>query len=184
MRRPGIAIKGEVMNMNKIFRAMNKTRVFLIALALSIALCSAYLLVAAAETKYVLKAESADLSEAPDVVLDGSPPSLGGWRVGNKVSFSVDLKEPGGYTVFLNYSKEESTGDHANLRIAFKNEDTGGSQAFTGRLPYTGDSWAKYKQHEFCTIWPLNAGKTTVSLESSDPEGNGYVMNLRSVTLR
>ena len=136
------------------------------------------------ETAYVLKAEDADLSEAPDVIVEGSPPNLGGWRVGNKVSFSVDLKQPGGYTVFLDYSKEESVGDYANLRITFKNEESGSSMSVGGPLPDTGDSWADYVHHEFCSVWPLEAGKTTVSLESANPEGDGYVMNLRSVTIR
>ncbi|MCL2010733.1 MAG: ankyrin repeat domain-containing protein [Synergistaceae bacterium] len=137
-----------------------------------------------AETGYVLKAEDADLSEAPDVIVEGSPSNLGGWRVGNKVSFSVDLKNPGGYTVFLDYSKQEYDGDHANLKMTFKNEESGSSMSVGAPLPYTGDSWANYEYHEFSTLWPLEAGKTIISLESANPEGVGHVMNLRSVTIR
>ena len=136
------------------------------------------------EAEYVLKAEDADLSEAPDVIVEGSPPNLGGWRVGNKVSFSVDLKQPGGYTVFLDYSKQEYDGDYANLKMTFKNEESGSSMSVTAPLADTGDSWADYVHHEFCSVWPLEAGKTTVSLESANPEGDGYVMNLRSVIIR
>ena len=132
---------------------------------------------------YVLKAEDADLSEAPDVIVEGSPPNLGSWLVSNKVSFSVDLKEPGGYTVFLDYSKEESVGDYANLQITFENNELGGSMSVSGPLPSTGDSWSNYSYHEFCSVWPLSAGRTTVRLESTNPDGDGYVMNLRSVTL-
>ena len=137
-----------------------------------------------AETGYVLQAEDADLSEAPDVIVEGSPPNLGGWRVGNKVSFCIDLKQPGGYTVFLDYSKQEYDGDYANLKMTFENEESGSSMSVGGPLPDTGDSWADYVHHEFCSVWPLEAGKTTVSLESANPEGDGYVMNLRSVTIR
>ena len=138
---------------------------------------------AAAGPPYVLKAKEADLSKAPDVIVEGSPPNLGGWRVSNRVSFSVDLKQPGGYTVFLDYSKEESVGDDANLRIIFENAASGSSMSVTAPLPSTGRDWSNYSHHKLCSVWPLEAGKTTVRLESANPVGNGYVMNLRSITL-
>ena len=132
--------------------------------------------------KYMLKAKDADLSKAPDVIVEGSPPNLGGWRVSNKVSFSVDLKQPGGYTVFLEYSKDTSVGDYANLRIIFENAASGSSISVTAHVPHT-ETWSNYKHYNLCSIWPLEAGKTVVRLESTEPGGDGYVMNLRSVTL-
>ena len=56
--------------------------------------------------------------------------------------------------------------------------------SFSRSLPYTGDSWSNYSHYELCSVWPLEAGKTTVTLESTNPGGDGYVMNLRSVTLK
>jgi hypothetical protein len=127
---------------------------------------------------YVLSATDADLSKAPDVIVENSPYNLGGWRVGNRVAFHVDVEEEGDYLVTLLYSKQESDGDRADLKISI---DGGISAA--ANLPFTGKDWSNYVEHEFC-ILPLPAGKTTLTIESANPRGGGYVMNLRSVTIR
>jgi hypothetical protein len=121
-------------------------------------------------------AEDADLDQAPDVIVEGSPPNLGGWHGENTVVFHVEVEEAGDYAVTLNYSKQASDGDRADLKI------TAGGESFAAPLPPTGSDWSNYVEHEFCTL-PFPAGKTTITIESTRPRGGSYVMNLRSVTL-
>jgi hypothetical protein len=133
----------------------------------------------AAGPPYVLEARNADLSKASDVIVEPRQPpfNLGGWHGRNTVTFHVDVKEAGDYRITLRYSKQEHDGDPAPLRIT-----AGGKDAFSAPLPNTGKDWSRYVEYEFCTL-PFPAGKTTLSLESTQPRSGSYVMNLRSVTL-
>jgi hypothetical protein len=127
------------------------------------------------EAFYVLSAVDADLSEAPEVIVENSPPNLGGWHGDTVVTFHFDVEAAGEYKVALNYSKP-GYGDPADLKV------TVGEESFIAPLPATGSEWSNYVEHEFCTA-TLLAGKTTLIIESTEPRSGNYVMNLRSVTL-
>ena len=133
----------------------------------------------AAGPPYVLEARNADLSKAPDVIVEPKNPpfNLGGWHGRNTVTFHADVKEAGDYRITLLYSKDEHVGDRADLKIT-----VGGKNAFSAPLPTTGKDWSRYMEYEFCTL-PFPAGKTALNLESTQPRHGNYVMNLRSVTL-
>ena len=127
----------------------------------------------------VLEAADADLSKARNVIVEPDEPpfNLGGWHGRSKVIFHVDLEEEGDYSVTLLYSKPESDGDPADLKIT-----AGGEDSFSAPLPATGRDWSNYEEYEFCTLC-FPAGETTLTLESTKPRNGSYVMNLRSVTL-
>ena len=133
----------------------------------------------AAAPAYVLEAAEADLSKAPNVILepDDPPFNLGGWHKRAKVIFHINVEEAGDYNITLLYSKPESDGDPADLKIT-----VGGEDSFSAPLPPTGEDWSNYEEYEFCTL-RFPAGKTTLTLESARPRSGNYVMNLRSVTL-
>jgi ankyrin repeat protein len=123
----------------------------------------------------VLLAENADLRSAPDVIVEGNPRNLGGWKVGNTVRFLFDVEKAGEYEVALTYSKQRSDGDRADLKIA------AGEASITGPLPVTGDNWSNYVEYDFGRLF-LPEGQTFLEIESTR-SGGGYVMNLRAVRL-
>jgi hypothetical protein len=130
-----------------------------------------------------LCAEDADLSEAPDVIVEGRPSNLGGWHGENTVIFHVNLEKTGAYRVILVYSKDESVGDPARLRITARNEDSDSSGSGYFNIPATGNDWSNYVERELGTFNRLEAGRTVLRLESGEPKRGGYVMNLRSIKL-
>jgi hypothetical protein len=126
----------------------------------------------------VLYPKDADLSEAPDVIVEGNPQNLGGWKSDNAVVFRVNVKDAGMYSVVLFYSKQESDGDEAKLTVSAR----GGSVAVSNYLPATGNDWSNYEEH-MVAGFDMPAGESALRFASSEPDGRSYVMNLRSVTL-
>ena len=133
----------------------------------------------AAGPSYTLDAQDADLSEARNVIVEPYDPpfNLGGWQVSNVVTFHIDVENAGDYRVTLNYSKQEYDGDRADLKLT-----VGGKDSVSAFLPFTGSDWSNYREHEFAPLF-FPAGETTLTIESTNPRGDGYVMNLRSVTM-
>jgi hypothetical protein len=130
-----------------------------------------------------LTADDADLSEAPDVIVEGDPHNLGGWHGENTVIFHMNLEEAGAYRVILVYSKEESVGDPAKLRITAQNKDSDSSGSGYFNIPATGNDWSNYVERELGTFNHLEAGETVLRMESEEPQRGRYVMNLRSIKL-
>jgi hypothetical protein len=131
-----------------------------------------------------LNASEADLSEAPDVVTEGSPQNLGGWHGKNIVMFRFDLEKAGAYSITLIYSKSEPDGDPADLVVSVKNVESSASVYGYYKIPPTGPDWSNYQERLLGTIANLEAGKTTLGLMSNDPKDGKYVMNLRAVILK
>jgi hypothetical protein len=122
-----------------------------------------------------LFAGDADLSEAPDVVVEGDPENLGGWKSDNTVIFNANVPKAGSYRIILIYSKEESVGDKANLRVTVPDY-----AEHLVDLPPTGSDWSNYEERS-TGIYKLPAGGVRLILASEEPDGKSYVMNLRSI---
>jgi hypothetical protein len=123
----------------------------------------------------VLLATEAELRDAPDVIVEGNPPNLGGWKAGNTVIFLLNVEKAGKYKVALTYSKHRGAGDPADLKIA------AGEFSIAGPLPVTGDNWSNYVEYDFGRL-SLPKGQTSLEIASTK-SGGGYVMNLRSMRL-
>jgi Protein of unknown function (DUF3137). len=125
---------------------------------------------------FAAEAEEANLSHAPDVILEGNPGHLSGWKTDNVVIFKVNVKNAGRYGIILNYSKNSKDGDPSDLTI------TGANNSIAASLPSTGKVWNIYTEKKVGEL-DLPAGETLVILASRKSRGSKgkYVMNLRSI---
>ena len=130
------------------------------------------------ENVIVMEAEDADLSQAPNVIVEGYPSNLGGWQTRDIVRFCIPVKKAGRYSITLHYSKKNRDGDHSKLKILVN------GASFISSLPYTGSGWDDYTDHKLGEL-DLPVGDTTFSLASSRAIGSKgqYVMNLRSIKI-
>jgi hypothetical protein len=131
-----------------------------------------------------LSASESDLSQAPDIIVEGDPPNLGGWHGNNAVLFNIDLEKAGSYSITLIYSKEESSGDTEQFRITAKNDEAGTSESNYYDIPATGNDWSNYETLQLDKAIRLESGKSALRLESLSPSAGKYVMNLRTVILK
>lgn len=133
--------------------------------------------------EHVLAASDADLSEAPNVVLEGDSFNLGGWLAeGNTVAFPLNVGYADSYLVEITYSKAHSgRGPDGGTIISLT---TNPSEPIVAFLPPTGDSgdWSQYVQQVVGTI-QLSAENYTLYIACTEPETSEYVMNLHSVRL-
>lgn len=132
---------------------------------------------APAGTVYVLEPKDADLSQAPNVIVEGKPNNLGGWLINNVVAFRFHAAQAGRYGVVLEYAKP-STCDTADVQV------TAGGHVLRAQLPATGSTWSLYTNHYLGAL-VLPAGEITLQIASANPKPRKklYVMNLRSITL-
>lgn len=133
-----------------------------------------------------LSAKDADLSFAPDVLVEplNPPHNLGGWRTGNMVLFTFNVKKAGPYDISLNYSKNENDGDSEPLYISLWNKARKfpDSSPIQIQLPTTGRGWGNYQEMRTGSL-NLPEGEVTIALMSAVNDGAKYVMNLRGLTL-
>ena len=123
-----------------------------------------------------LTANDADLSKAPDVTTDYPKDTLAKWTPNNVVSFPLKAPKAGRYEICLLYTKQEHDCDTADLRI------TAGENSITAPLPPTKATWFFFEEYDFGVLY-LSGNETALSFESTDPQGDKRVMNLRAVRL-
>lgn len=130
--------------------------------------------------RYSFSAEEADLSAAPDVILepDSPPYNLGGWKAGNTVAFPVSAATSAYYDVYLEYAREGSAGG-VDLLITADNGDY-----INTRLEATGEDndWSLYEL-VYAGMLYITPDDPAVLLQAADPDTGEYVINLRSIYL-
>ena len=136
----------------------------------------------AADGVYEILAKDADLSQAPDLILEPeSPPfNLGGWKQSGKntVFFPTGVKKAGKYQVTLVYSREPKMEGMATIGVS----NSPRPENMTFSLPSTG-SWANYK--EFTLPLPMNIPENGIlQLVTANPARGSHLINLRAVKLR
>ncbi|MDL2289462.1 DUF3137 domain-containing protein [Clostridia bacterium OttesenSCG-928-F22] len=129
-------------------------------------------------TTRVMTPHDADLSFAPNIIIEGHPANLGGWKADNVVAFRFNVSKAGRYRITLHYSKDKKLGDPSDVLIAATNT------SIAVPLPATGGGWAFYSEQSVGEL-ELPLGEAILSIASSNPHGNKnkYVMNLRSIRL-
>lgn len=137
-----------------------------------------------------LTAENADLSMAPDIVLepDKAPYNLGGWRQTDIASWEVEIPEDGTYDINILYSRPGGDwGDMAGVVALVGEEDSTPLSFMAKPTGANGDDWSKYEVNDSCGL-TLTKGTYTLYLmpdeENTDPSSmTDHFINLRSVTL-
>ena len=131
---------------------------------------------------YELSAEDADLSDAPDLILepDTPPHNLGGWlQQGNNVAaFHFTVEVDGLYAAKLWCSREIS-----GSALVLLDAGDGEGRKTTVHVPNTG-TWSTYGKYDAATPLRIPAGKATLRVMTADPSRGSYLINLRSIQLR
>ena len=132
---------------------------------------------------YELLAKDADLSKAPDVIVEPDEPpfNLGGWKQGNTPVFNFKVERGGDYKVTILYSKQDDGDGAAELAFVHINKEQSYSGTLIVTLPVTGKDWSNYEEIE--EELSLAPGNVTLELEPTDAYKGDYIINLRSVTL-
>ena len=134
----------------------------------------------------IYMAEDADLSMAPDLILEPKEPpyNLGGWMMNNTVAYELELPQVDEYTFNIEYSRPGGTGEaEATVYMTTPDSDDFIEKELT--FPSTSKEerdWRIYSSVEFTVALP--AGNTLLFLEPDYlPEGCDHFINLRSITV-
>lgn len=126
--------------------------------------------------KYTLKAEDADLTLVPNVILEPekAPYNLGNWKSEDSVHFYFDIKKEGYYSITLEYAKDPN-----DSKVILSNNN---GAALTVTLPSTGSDWSTYTKYKTDDVIWFEAGEADFFIRGADDNVNEYILNLRSVT--
>ena len=157
---------------------MNFLKVFVFPMVLGLLIA---LPLAAQAKVYELEAQDADLSEAPNIIVEPENPpfNLGGWREEpqNVAKFSFIVDEAGPYKITLLASR--ALGGSTMVDVWVGDDYDGLVQV---PVEYTG-TWADYQTFAAAKPLTLPAGEVELRLAGNDHPFGGYLLNLRTITL-